>query len=407
MTISRRSFVRNSIIAAGVPHLWTLNPIGLSKQERSLPGVSINPWIELSRTAYLNNARAISEMAGGRPVLAVLKNNAYGLGDTEVARILDHSPHVSGVALVKDYRALALRKSGFFKPILLMGDFDDGLWKDLIKSRITLAIHSEESRRKIIKLAGKRRARIPVALYIDTGLGRMGMPYHRALKWAEAIANDSRLIISGTFSTLTTPHDFALEQIARFKEFTGQLKSNGVNSGHHHLAPSYSMLDIAESHMDMVRPGILLHGSFPLVKMDVAARYSLHPTFRLRARVIRVERLRAGDSIGFSRFYTAKKDEWIATIPIGWADGYDSRAENGAVVLVGDSLYRVVNVNGSHCNLLLGQRKTVSVGEIATLIGPDRPEITPEGFAKRINGHNYLQIQYKESIPKYVQDSFL
>lgn len=151
---------------------------------------------------------------------------------------------------------------------------------------------------------------------------------------------------------------------------------------------------------------ILLHGSFPLINSEAAKLYNLQPTFRLKARVIRVEKLRAGDSIGFSRFYTAKSEEWIATVPIGWADGYDSRSENGAKVLVGDTVYAVVNVNASHCNLLLGQSKTVRVGEVATLIGPDRPEITPVGFARLINGHNYLQINYKESIPKYVLDSF-
>ncbi|MEM7382503.1 MAG: alanine racemase C-terminal domain-containing protein, partial [Bacteroidota bacterium] len=130
------------------------------------------------------------------------------------------------------------------------------------------------------------------------------------------------------------------------------------------------------------------------------------PTYRLKARVIRMERLKKGDTIGFSRFYELPEDQWIATVPIGWADGYASSAENGAKVLIKDELFTVVNVNASHCNLVIGKEKKVAVGDIATLIGPDVPEITPEGFAHLIDGHNYLQINYKESLPKFVVNEF-
>ena len=403
---SRRNFVRNVLIATSVPNLLSANSPILEVKNQPLPGERINPWIELSKEAYLNNAKVISTIAGGTPVLAVLKNTAYGLGDVEVAQILDQSPHIAGIALVKDSRALAIREAGITKPILLMGDFDEGLGKDLVKADITLAVHSYESLHKIRNLGQRRRSPIAVQLYIDTGLGRMGMPYHQALDWAKEIATDPKLRITGTFSTLTSPADFAQEQITRFNNFTAELLSHGIEPGKRHIAPSSSMLSMKDAYLDLVRPGILLHGSFPLMDSAAAKVYNLRPTFRLKARVIRVEKLRAGDTIGFSRFYTARSDEWIATVPIGWADGYDSRSENGAKVLVGDELYTVVNVNASHCNLLLGESKKVAVGEVATMIGPDRPEITPEGFAKLINGHNYLQINYKESIPKYVQDSF-
>lgn len=367
---------------------------------------SVNPWVELSKQAYWHNAAVISKMAEGRQVLAVLKNNAYGLGDVQVAQILDGSPHIAGIALVKDERAIGVREGGVSKPILLMADFDERLGPALVDAQVTLSVHSYASLHKLRRLAEQVRATIPVELYVDTGLGRMGMPYHQALAWAKEVAAVDRLKIVGTFSTLTTPSDFAQEQIERFKALTAQLQANGIDLGRYHLAPSYSLLDLPASHMDLVRPGILLHGSFPMAHMPVAAQHPLQPTYRLKARVVRVERLRPGDSIGFSRFYTAQDEEWIATVPIGWADGYDSGAENGAKVLVGETLYPVVNVNASHCNLLLGKEKVVEVGAIATLIGPDRPEITPEGFGRLVGGHNYMQIQYKESIPKYVQETF-
>ncbi|MEO0333986.1 MAG: alanine racemase C-terminal domain-containing protein, partial [Bacteroidota bacterium] len=179
-----------------------------------------------------------------------------------------------------------------------------------------------------------------------------------------------------------------------------------IPTGLKHLAPSYSLLDVPASHQEAVRPGILLHGSFPLAEMPEAKKHPLQVPYRLKASVIRLEELKAGDTIGFSRFYQVEQDEWIATLPIGWADGYDSGAENGAKVLLAGKLYPVVNVNASHANIALGANTKVKVGDVATLIGPERPEITPEGFGKLVKGHNYLQINYKESIPKQVYETF-
>ncbi len=406
MKFTRRSFIQKTSFATVASGIMMPKPTFSQHEENSPKTNSVNPWIELSKKAYLHNAETISKMANGNPVLAVLKNNAYGLGDTEVGRILDESPKIAGIALVKEVRALAIRKAGVKKSILLMADFDEKLGKDLVKADITLSVHSYQSLEKIQALTKKVRSKIKVELYIDTGLGRMGMPYHLALPWAKKIAAESKIHIEGAFTTLTTPRDFAQEQLKRFNQLVNGLKQEGIQIARKHAAPSYSLLDIPDSHLDVVRPGILLHGSFPIIDSPATKMYTLQPTFRLKARVIRVEKLRKGDSVGFSRFYTAEKDEWIATIPIGWADGYDSGSENGAKVLLNNKLYRVINVNASHCNLLLGEKIEAKVGDIATLIGPDHPEITPEGFARSIKGHNYLQIQYKESIPKYVKDHF-
>lgn len=404
MNHNRRQFIYKS--AAGLAFLSVaprafgkhLSSKGLAHQSKA--------WIELSAEAYLHNARQISQMAEGKPVVAVLKNNAYGLGAVEVGKILDNSSHVFGMAVVKDEAAIAMRSGGVSKPILLMGDFDNALAQELIKGDITLSIFSEASLNKIKAIAQEASKPVKVAIYIDTGLGRMGIPYADVLEIIRAAAADPQLAVAQTFSTLTTPKDFAQEQIERFEDLMNQLRKEGIDPGLTHLAPSYSLIDLPNSHRDAVRPGILLHGSFPMAQMSMAERYPLQVTYRLKAPVIRLEKLKAGDTIGFSRFYKIEKDEWIATLPVGWADGYYSGAENGAKVLLGGKLYPVVNVNASHANISLGDKTDIAIGDIATLIGPDRPEITPEGFAKLTGGHNYLQINYKESLTKRAYETF-
>ncbi|MEM8893032.1 MAG: alanine racemase [Bacteroidota bacterium] len=402
MAQNRRHFIRRT--AAGLA-LLSASPMTFSRSltEQSKPYQS-KPWIELSKEAYLHNATQIGRMTNGKPIVAVLKNNAYGVGEVPVAQFLDQSSHVFGMAVVKDEAALAMRTGGVKKPILLMGDFDDALGQALVKEGITLSVHSWDALSKIKALSIDQKVKI--ALYIDTGLGRMGIPYQETTKIAQEITKNPNLSIEQTFSTLTSPQDFAKEQIMRFEHITTELDEAGIPTGLKHLAPSYSLIDLPSSHQQAVRPGILLHGSFPSAQMQMAKEYPLKVPYRLKAPVIRLEKLIAGDTIGFSRFYKVEQDEWIATLPIGWADGYDSGAENGALVLLGDQLFPVVNVNASHANISLGAYTSIKVGDAATLIGPERPEITPEGFGQLIKGHNYLQINYKESIPKHTYASF-
>jgi len=405
--MKRRDFLgKAAIVAAAIPtsiSAASQTALVYSSQKNES---GIDPWLELSMSAYSHNAKAISQAADGKPVLAVLKNNAYGLGAGEVGKILDDVTEVVGYAVVKSSEAIAMRKVGVRKPILLMADFDSSEGRDLIEQNVTLAPFSFDSISKITNAALQAGRLAKVQLYIDTGLGRMGMPYHKTSRWLVEISNNRRMAVEGMFTTLTTPVDFAGEQIARFKSIINDCSKLGMNLSAKHTAPSYTLLRMPESHFDMVRPGILIHGSHPIGGEDEQAKVKLKPVFRLRARVVRMEQLRKGDTIGFSRFYTAERPVWIATVPIGWADGYASAAENGAMAMVNDKLYKVVNVNASHLNLEIGDAEEVKAGDIATLIGPDHAAITPQGFAEHINSHNYLQINFKESLPKFVHNTF-
>lgn len=407
MQESRRNFIKNTSL--GIIGLSTINLPVFANSLVTNNSNKVNraaPWLEISKKAYLKNVKAIAKVANNKSIIAVLKNNGYGLGDVQVASILENAKEVHAYALVKDTRCIALRESGIKKEILLMGDFSQALGNKLIQNDITFSIFSYESFKKIKSLSKKHSKKIKVQLYFDTGLGRMGIPFNQSLHWLKELKNTPNIVVQGVFSTLTTPKDFAKEQLDRFKDLISNLQSIGISTNVLHIAPSQSLLEIKESRLNYVRPGILLHGSLPLTDMKEFQHISLKPTFKLKATVIRLEKLKKGDTIGFSRFYTLKQDEWIATLPVGWADGYYSGAENGAKVLVNNSLFDVINVNASHCNILVGRNKKINVGDVATLIGPDRFEITPEGFSKLTKGHNYLQINYKESLPKIIVDEF-
>jgi alanine racemase len=131
----------------------------------------------------------------------------------------------------------------------------------------------------------------------------------------------------------------------------------------------------------------------------------LHPAFRLRARVVRVEELRPGDGVSYGRRYVAGRPTWIATLPVGHADGYTSKSVNGGRVLIGGQLYPVIGtVSASHTIVEIGDEPRVRVGDVATLVGPDRPEIMPNGIEQTVGESAYnVMMHLNPALPRIVQ----
>ena len=154
----------------------------------------------------------------------------------------------------------------------------------------------------------------------------------------------------------------------------------------------------------MVRPGIALFGAYPSDWEAERAMANLVPAVRLRARVVRVERLRAGDTVSYGRRYEASEPTWIATIPVGHTDGYTSKAVNGAQVLIGDRLYPVIgSVSASHTIIEVGRDRTLDIGDVATLVGPDDPAIHPNALAATTSTSVYDVLMHLNSgLPRFL-----
>lgn len=156
-----------------------------------------------------------------------------------------------------------------------------------------------------------------------------------------------------------------------------EARERGLPTGRIHAASSNHLTYLPESFLEMVRPGLNLFGAH-VAGGRAAGVLDLTPALRVRARVLRVERLRAGDSAGYGRNYVAADETWVATIPLGHAEGYPREAVNGVRVLVGSRTYPVIGaVSASHCIVEVGMEQTVRQGDVATLMGPDHPDIHP------------------------------
>ena len=379
MPLSRRSFLASAAIAPLItPHL----ALPRADTPYAADPTRFEPWIEVDPAALRANVTVLAQLAAGRPMTAVIKNNGYGLGVTEVAKVLDGDPSVSGFAVVKVAEALALRGAGIRKPILLLALFDDADGETLVRQGITLSLCVPDIGVRVARATARAGMPARGQFYIDTGMSRMGLPYHKALPVLRDLAVMPRLEIVGTLTELTEERDFDMEQVRRLAALVTEARAAGVTTGPLHAASSHAVFNHPQTLLDAVRPGISLFGAYPTDDGRERSIAKLTVAFRLKARVVRVEELRTGDTVSYSRRFKAESLTWVATIPIGHADGYPRRAVQGGQVMIGGRTYPVVGaVSASHAIVNLGAATSVKVGDVATMLGPDHEVIHPNTLA--------------------------
>jgi alanine racemase len=408
MRMSRRQFVIGSGTAVGISAGTTPGwprpglPTPHHPDAQSPAPERSDPWLEVEAAAIRHNVREVSRLSGRRPILAVVKNNAYGLGLATVGPVLDEMDEISGLAVVKTDQALALRDAGVTKPVLLMGLFADQDAEELVARDIELAPYTDGVDRTLAHLAARFDRNIPVQLYLDTGMGRLGMDFRRAPDWIASLAATPGVEVRGTFTALTED-DFDSVQLERLLEVAQEARNRGADPGLLHIASSHGLFFRSSAYLDMVRPGLVLYGAYPAGAL-ASQQADLRPAFRLRARVVRVEQLQPGDGVSYGRNYVAELPTWTATLPVGHADGYPREAVNGCEVLIGDRTYRVIGaVSASHAVVEVGEEKTVEVGDVATLVGPDNASIHPNAVAERCGVSVYDVLMHLSArLPKRV-----
>jgi alanine racemase len=314
-----------------------------------------------------HNVAEIARIGGGRPILAVIKNNGYGLGVTNVGRLLDDNRRIAGFAVVKLHEAMSLRDAGVRKPILLMGPFTDAELADIAARNIMPMVYRNHGRAFD---AGAAKTGHPVSVHVkvDTGMGRVGIPHREAPALLKTLAAQKSIRLEGIMTTLAEDEAFDKEQVARLTTLADSMARDGVRIGRRHAASSYALFRNPDAFLDMVRPGMALFGVYSESPFRRLGLMDLRPAVALRCRVALVKQLQPGESAGYNRAFMPNQATWIATLPVGHADGWPRAAAKGARVRIGDRLYPVVaSVSASHTLVDLGADTTVAAGDVATL----------------------------------------
>jgi len=375
MNGSRRSFLKS---AAAVPAALSLPP-----RARDAARSSFDPWVEVREEHLRHNVAEIHRRVGGRPILAVIKNNGYGLGVVAAARAIEREPAIAGFAVVKLHEAATLRDAGMRKPILCMGPLGESDLAEAVARDVQPMVYTPVGP-ALERIAARRGRPVSIHVCVDTGIGRVGVPHREAAPLLRDLARRRGVKIDGTMMTFTEDAEFDREQLRRFEELCGGLAAEGVALGRRHAASSFALFQNEGAFLDMVRPGMAIYGVYSEPPFRGLGLMDLRPAVALRARVAYVKKLRAGDSAGYNRAYLAREDVWVATLPVGHADGLPRAAAKGGRVRIGGRLFPIVaTVSASHCIVELGAEPLAHAGDVATLFdGEDgsRPEDLASGF---------------------------
>jgi alanine racemase len=379
MTGSRRSFLKQ---AAAVPAL------SLSPRSRATLSSSFDPWVEVRPDHLRHNVAQIQHRVGGRPILAVIKNNGYGLGVVAAARAIEGEAAVAGFAVVKLHEATTLRDAGVRKPVLCMGPLGEGDLEEAVARAIEPMVYTPVGP-ALERIAARRGRPVSIHVCVDTGIGRVGVPHREAAALMRDLAQRRGVKIEGTMMTFAEDPEFDREQLRRFEALCGGLAAEGVAVGRRHAASSFALFQNESAFLDMVRPGMAIYGVYSEAPFRGLGVMDLRPAVALRARVAYVKQLRAGDSAGYNRAYVAKDDVWVATLPVGHADGLPRAAAKGGRVKVGGRLFPLVaTVSASHCIAELGREPLARAGDVATIFDWEDGS-RPEDLATSFGGSVY------------------
>lgn len=328
-------------------------------------------WIEIDLRALRKNLDIIRAIVGEKvKVMAVVKQEAYGHGLVMVARELSlKGIDFFGVGSLEE--AIVLRKAGIKEPILVLTVIMPQFVEEVIRYRVTPILVDGNFAYRLNQKAKAKEIKVPVHIKIDTGMGRIGVWYKNAYQFIEEISSLKYISLQGLcthFPSADTDRDFTNHQINVFNDLISKLKYKGIEFKYIHCANSCGILNYPNAHFNLVRPGIILYGVKP-ANLDIDVK----PVLSLKSRIVFIKRVKKGQSVSYGRTFIASKPCYIATVSIGYADGYPWNLSNKGKVIISHRLFDIVGrVCMDHIMVNLGDVSSIRVGEEVIIIGREK-----------------------------------
>lgn len=294
-------------------------------------------WTEIDLGKLRRNLQLIRrDLPGAVKLLAVVKDEAYGHGALDVARIaLEEGAWGCGLSTLEE--AMALRDAGITAPLLLLGERQEAELSWCVAHDLTVCVNAPHVVRALAKIATAFGKPVPVHVKIHSGMSRYGVRWDEALPLLELICDQKTIRLEGVMTHFAQSDEldktFANLQFARFNELLASLAARGLSVPLRHTCNSGGFLDLPQAHLDMVRVGILLFGIFP---SSVCRRIpGIEPVMSVKARIAAIQRLLPGEVVGYGMRYTAPTARRIAVLPIGYGDGFPRVRNQGGVLIHG------------------------------------------------------------------------
>ena len=318
--------------------------MALNEPTISNNGVVRPTYIEVNLTRLTENYRAIEQAVAPAKVMPILKANAYGHGLVEVARhVVSLGAPYLGVAFLEE--GILLRESGLAVPILVMGGIIGNQVPLFLQHDLTLTASSVEKLTQIDEAAKQMGVQAKVHLKIDTGMERIGVHYYSADSLLEAALRCEHCLVEGIYSHFANADTAVLQsaniQLDRFNQVLSFYESRGLPQPPlRHMANSGAILQLANSHFDMVRAGILLYGVYPAD--DVAKTIPVRPVLSWKSRVVYFKVVQPDHPVSYGSTWQSDHMIRVVTVPVGYGDGYFRRMSGQAQVIIRDKRYPVI-----------------------------------------------------------------
>jgi alanine racemase len=346
-------------------------------------------WAEIDLGAIRHNFKQVKRLIVGRSqdspkIMAVVKANAYGHGLIKVTEVLQHmAVDFLGVASLDE--AVALRREGIELPVLILGTILPDEIDLALKHDFRLTICDLSLAKILQQRAGVINKDVRVHVEVDTGMGRIGIWHEQALEFIRALKQMKNIFMEGVythFASASRDNFFTNYQLSSFEDLLMKLSQEGIQFTYRHAANSIAVVDIKKSHFNLVRPGIVIYGIYP--KRNFSKILKLKPVLSLKSRIVYLKDVPGGRSISYGRTYITQRPTRIATLPIGYADGYARILSNRASVLVNGQRANVVGkVTMDQTMIDVGHIRGVAIGDEVTLIGRQgKDEMRTEEIAR-------------------------
>lgn len=301
--------------------------------------------------------------------MAVVKANAYGHGLVEVAKYVENITDYLGVAILEEGRTL--REAGLKSPIHIFTLPAKAQAELYPRFDLEATICSLQEARWLQRAAERAERTIDVHLKVETGMNRIGARVEELPSLIRSLRRYRRLRVKGLFSHFATAEEkdksFARTQLDRFHQAIEVARREGLSPELYHIANSGAILDLPESYFSMVRAGIMMYGYYP--SADTTESVSLRRAMRLRSKVSYVKWIDAGETVGYGRRFVATRRTTIATVPIGYADGFTRLLSGRASVIINGKLFPVVGTIAMDQMMVNVGKDDVEVGDEVVLIG--------------------------------------
>jgi alanine racemase len=370
-------------------------------------------WAEVDLDAAKNNISEIRRITDrNAKIMAVVKADSYGHGAVELAKVfLKNGADALAVAIIDE--AEQLRLEGIDCPILILGSTHVSSIKNVVKYDVTQAVFTYDMAKLISDEAASQGKIAKIHIKVDTGMGRIGfLPSERSIEIIEKISKLSNIEIEGIFTHFSVSDErdkeFTNKQFNIFMDIIKKLELKGINIPIKHCANSAAIIDCPEMHLDMVRPGIILYGLYPSNEVN-KEKINLIPLMKLKASIVHIKQVKKDTSISYGRTFVTQKDSTIATVPIGYADGYSRILSSKGKVIVEDEFAPIVGrICMDQMMIDVTGIKDVKVGDEVILIGNSTgKKVSFEEIADIIGTINYeIVCMISKRIPRvYIKNN--